>query len=1068
MPADLARVKELFLAVLDLPPAERAAYLDASCAGAPELRQRLEAMLASHAHSGELLPRSAGAMLNAEDTEASATAAFAEHASGSVTQLPGATPGAEDLSFLKRSSNPNALGQLGHYEIRQVLGKGGFGVVLKGFDERLHRVVAIKVLAPAYAAHGAARKRFVREARAAAAVKNEHVVGIYEVQQDAEPPYLVMECIEGISLQDKIDRQGPLGLKEILRIGMQMAEGLAAAHKQGLVHRDIKPANILLENGVERVKITDFGLARAVDDASVTQSGTVAGTPMYMSPEQAEGLPIDHRSDLFSLGTVLYAMCTGHPPFRASGTHAVLKRVIEAAPRPIREINSDIPEWLCDIIARLHAKKPEDRFQTAKEVAELLGERLADVQAGREIGRAEDRKVAGEAPARAPITRPLTGHGSRTPTKHVLGGAIRWLARGVAAVAAVILLVWVIPNWWRGSGTIALQSNDLDAQVELIVTAQDGSSSNTLAANGDIELPAGFYYVETRCDSKHLIDLITITDWQFKKRTFPGGVDKEKMSIRVEKGQRTFIDVRVKPRDARTEPGWVQLFNGQDLTGWELPANAPEAWSVVGNEIIRKPSVFPNVLTTKRRDYVNFHLRAEAKVSDKGYGGIRLRLKDGGLPGYEVAINCTDSLPAKTGSLLRLPIEGKPWALVSLPSSSVPPDTWFTLEVVAEGPNLTVKINNVKTAEIKDALLHTGALGLASGNNTEIRFRKIEIKELPSAGVSPPAAKTDKERLLGTWKAVLLADNGSKLEKIPSEMSITFRFEDDMATLHIVGNEPVGKKTVLEQRIQGLVHLNDGKSPKQITIVHFGKEKTSALRGIYRLDQDRLEICADTTPATKYEYPTQFKTAPGSPLRHWVFERVNDPGWVKLFNGQDLAGWTGVTKDWKVQKEALVSTGAPALLRTEQSYHHFSLHFETWIEPNGGLPPLLDIWLHYRDDEPDKSVQQVLLQLFTDVGRGAPNSGTGNYRIFKNKRTQVNAKGDFTPPESLKPRQWNRVEITSKAGRIHISVNGKHAALFDAESTMAGYIGLRAHYAGEWRFRNIEIKDLSHVAEQKP
>src|SRR5262249_11353482 len=142
-----------------------------------------------------------------------------------------------------------------------------------------------------------------------------------------------------------------------------------------------------LENGVERVKITDFGLARAVDDASVTQSGTVAGTPMYMSPEQAEGLPIDHRSDLFSLGTVLYAMCTGHPPFRASGTHAVLKRVIAAWPRPVREINTEIPDWLCDIIAKLHAKKPEDRFQTAKEVAELLGQRLADVQAGRLIDR---------------------------------------------------------------------------------------------------------------------------------------------------------------------------------------------------------------------------------------------------------------------------------------------------------------------------------------------------------------------------------------------------------------------------------------------------------------------------------------------------------------------------------------------------------------------------------------------------------------------------------------------------------------------------------------------------------
>src|SRR5205807_4379481 len=178
-----------------------------------------------------------------------------------------------------------------------------------------------------------ARRRFGREAKAGAAVCHDHVVTIHAVEEDKPVPYLVMQCVAGASLQDKLDRDGPLGVTEILRIGLQTAEGLAAAHKQGLVHRDIKPANILLENGVERVKITDFGLARTADDASVTQSGMVAGTPMYMSPEQAEGLPIDYRSDLFSLGTLLYVMSTGVPPFRASGTMAILKRVVEETPR---------------------------------------------------------------------------------------------------------------------------------------------------------------------------------------------------------------------------------------------------------------------------------------------------------------------------------------------------------------------------------------------------------------------------------------------------------------------------------------------------------------------------------------------------------------------------------------------------------------------------------------------------------------------------------------------------------------------------------------------------------------
>jgi predicted Ser/Thr protein kinase len=364
------------------------------------------------------------------------------HVEPSVTRSE--TAASDDLAFLAPSAQPGHLGRLGHYEVHQVIGKGGFGVVLKAFDERLHRIVAIKVLLPAYAANAAARKRFIREARAAAAVKSEHVVGIYDVQEDAQPPYLVMECIDGIALQDKLDKQGTVGVKEILRIGMQIAEGLATAHKQGLVHRDIKPANILLENGVERVKITDFGLARAVDDVSVTQSGTVAGTPMFMSPEQAEGLPIDHRSDLFSLGTVLYAMCTGYPPFRGSGTHAVLRRVIDASPRPIREINLEIPDWLEAIIAKLHAKKPEERFQTAKEVAELLGQHLAHLQQPRSV------------PAPPPVSVPA----ALAAPASVPRGWFWWLVSRVILVGACVGIVvgafgmsfgfLFLPGYWFG------------------------------------------------------------------------------------------------------------------------------------------------------------------------------------------------------------------------------------------------------------------------------------------------------------------------------------------------------------------------------------------------------------------------------------------------------------------------------------------------------------------------------------------------------------------------------------------------------------------------------------------
>ena len=277
-------------------------------------------------------------------------------------------------------AHPETIGRMGPYEILEVLGRGGMGVVLKARDPGLDRTVAIKVLTPALAHGATARRRFAREARAVAAVGHEHIVAIHAVDEFRGLPYLVMQYIPGRSLQERLDASGPLEVRELLRIGTQAARALAAAHAQGVVHRDIKPANILLENCVERVKLTDFGLARAIDDASLTQSGVIAGTPQYMAPEQARGEPVDARADLFALGAALYAMAAGRSPFRADSAMAVLKRVCDVRHRPIREINPDVPDWLEATIDRLLAKEPADRFQTATEVADLLERGLAHLQ----------------------------------------------------------------------------------------------------------------------------------------------------------------------------------------------------------------------------------------------------------------------------------------------------------------------------------------------------------------------------------------------------------------------------------------------------------------------------------------------------------------------------------------------------------------------------------------------------------------------------------------------------------------------------------------------------------------
>ena len=284
------------------------------------------------------------------------------------------------LDFLAPSDNPAMLGRLGEFEILEEIGCGGMGIVLKGYDQELNRYVAVKVLHPFCATSAAARRRFVREAQAAAAIVHQHVVAIHAVDASHHPPYLVMPFVPGESLQQRLTRRGPLEVLDVLRIGQQVAEGLSAAHAQGLVHRDIKPGNILLERNVERVLLTDFGLARAANDASLTRSGVIAGTPQFMSPEQARGDQIDHRTDLFSLGSVLYTMLAGHSPFRAESTMGVLRRVCDDTPRPLREVNPNVPAWLEAFIAKLHTKSPDDRFESASQVAALLQKCLAHVQ----------------------------------------------------------------------------------------------------------------------------------------------------------------------------------------------------------------------------------------------------------------------------------------------------------------------------------------------------------------------------------------------------------------------------------------------------------------------------------------------------------------------------------------------------------------------------------------------------------------------------------------------------------------------------------------------------------------
>ncbi|MEM9828035.1 MAG: protein kinase [Planctomycetota bacterium] len=274
-------------------------------------------------------------------------------------------------SILFPTDQPDRLGRFGNYEVIGIIGSGATAIVLKAHDPSLGRNVAIKVLRPTLAVSGLARQRFSREARAVAAITHPAVIEIYGVAEQRGIPYLVMPYIRGQSLARRIAAAGTLELEPLLRIAGQIAQGLSAAHRCGVIHRDVKPSNILLGDGTERVVLTDFGLARAADDLTLTHSGTVAGTPDYMSPEQARGDGLDERSDLFSLGSVVYAMATGHPPFRSDSALGTLRRITDHEFTPLRARRPDTPIWFANFLDGLLAKDTQRRWASADQVAGL-------------------------------------------------------------------------------------------------------------------------------------------------------------------------------------------------------------------------------------------------------------------------------------------------------------------------------------------------------------------------------------------------------------------------------------------------------------------------------------------------------------------------------------------------------------------------------------------------------------------------------------------------------------------------------------------------------------------------
>ncbi|HKH48059.1 MAG TPA: serine/threonine-protein kinase, partial [Thermoanaerobaculia bacterium] len=331
---------------LDLPSEKRSLLLDEVCADDPSLRAEVEALLAADAGAGGFLVTPAGEY------------------------------DADLLADAVEEIEPDLAGQqMGPYRLLREIGGGGMGTVYEAEDARLGRRVAIKLLPPEYSRDRKAKERFLREARAAAAVDHPNLCTVHDVGESDGRLYIVLSFYEGETLRERI-RRGPLPIAEAREIAIQVARGLARAHEAGIVHRDIKPANVILTRRGE-AKILDFGIARlGGDDASLTRTGASWGTPAYMSPEQARGERVDSRTDVWSLGVMLYEMLAGRRPFGGESMEAVIAAILTQKPEPLERVRPEVPKELARVVDRALAKDPAERYANAAEM-------LADLESGR-------------------------------------------------------------------------------------------------------------------------------------------------------------------------------------------------------------------------------------------------------------------------------------------------------------------------------------------------------------------------------------------------------------------------------------------------------------------------------------------------------------------------------------------------------------------------------------------------------------------------------------------------------------------------------------------------------------
>jgi serine/threonine protein kinase len=740
---------------------------------------------------------------------------------------------------------PPELAEHPKFKIVRQLGQGGMGVVYLAQHRVMDRTVAIKVISKSVLDNPEALARFQGEVRAAARLQHPNIVTAHDAEQAGTCQMLVMEYVKGIDLGKVLQKKGTLSVIHACNYIRQAALGLQHAFEQGMVHRDIKPQNLML-TPEGRIKILDFGLARLVKERKrgpgLTQDGAFMGTPEYVAPEQAgDAHSVDIRADVYSLGCTLYCLLTGRPPFVHENYVRVAMMHVTDEPPSLKEARPDAPETLVDIVRRMLAKNPADRFQTPAEVAAaLLPFARSNLRAAAgEPANGEKPPALKDRPTRMPgdtsrtqrrdereenlvftdrgdERQPATSIESRKSPR--LASSLpgrrtatrtKWLVR--AGMGTCVAIIGVLGLSMTGVFKVktavktadrTIAPKDLPSDADVMPSPQvagakqqDGSDATPkdILQKGSVWRGVGGYTdraLPGQPEGKFLCTL-RITErtgdgfkgvYEFENgaslaSTVEGNIggpvkDTSKRKIRWEgvediKGRAetrypttmegtlegSVIVVAFSHQDgsggrpigsgiiefqARIRDGFVPLFNGKDLSGWDPNPDLADRFAFEHGDLIWRKGGY---LWTERNDYKDFHLRVEARIGHRVYGQLIVRDGFGQATekhwGHAVVINSDNENSDKTGSLV---VVGK-GSVITIRESPVPPNRWFQLEVIVLGNHIVVKVNGQTKADYQvpdDPRFARGRITVLTmpperepGHYLELR--NFEIKELPVA-----------------------------------------------------------------------------------------------------------------------------------------------------------------------------------------------------------------------------------------------------------------------------------------------------------------------------------------------